>query len=138
MGFLTIFSPTVLMFLLTSEFQGPSVTNNILQTLVFLLTAHLPCLLTGRMSYVDIAWPWGLLTIGLLPIISPPPVSSARTYLVMAAYLLAGFRMALGKLVMVTLLSPNITLIFRWRYSVSQWKVHGGVSQIQIPENYLG
>ena len=137
MGFLTIFSPTVLVFLLTSEFQGPSVTNNILQTLVFLLTAHLPCLLTGRMSYVDIAWPWGLLTIGLLPIISPPPVFSARTYLVMAAYLLAGFRMALGKLVMGmgTLLSPNITLIFRRRYSVSQWKVHGGVSQIQIPEN---
>ena len=135
MGFLTIFSPTVLVFLVTSEFQGPSVTNILLQSLVFLLTAHLPCLLTGRMSYVDIAWPWGLLTIGLLPLLSPPPVSSTRTYLVMAAYLLAGFRMALGKLVIVVLLSPDITLLSRRRYSVSQWKVHGGVSQIQIPEN---
>ena len=94
MGFLTIFSPTVLVFLLTSQFQSPSVTNNILQTLVFLLTAHLPCLMTGRMSYVDIAWPWGLFIIGMLPLISPPPVSSARTYLVMAAYLIAGFREA--------------------------------------------
>ena len=137
MSFLTICSPTVLAFLVTSQFYSPSLTNMILQTLVFLLTAHLPCLLTGRMSYVDIAWPWGLLTIGLLPIISPPPVSSARTYLVMAAYLLAGFRMALGKLVMGTLPSPNITRVIlpRRRYSVSQWKVHGGVSQIQIPEN---
>ena len=135
MGFLTIFSPTVLVFLVTSEFQRPSVTNILLQSLVFLFTAHLPCLLTGRMSYVDIAWPWGLLTIGLLPLISPPPVSSSRTYLVMAAYLLAGFRMALGKLVTVVLLSPDMTLFTRRRYSVSQWKVHGGVSQIQIPEN---
>ena len=98
MSFLTICSPTVLAFLVTSQFHSPSLTNMILQTLVFLLTAHLPCLLTGRMSYVDIAWPWGLLTIGLLPLISPPQVSSVRTHLVMAAYLLAGFRMALGKL----------------------------------------
>ena len=104
MGFLTIFSPTVLVFLVTSEFQGPSVTNILLQSLVFLLTAHLPCLLTGRMSYVDIAWPWGLCIISLLPLISPPPVYSPRTYLVMAAYLLAGFRMALGKLLIFPLL----------------------------------
>ena len=96
MGFMTIFCPMVLTFLLSSQFYSPSLTNMTLQTLVFLLTAHIPCLLTQRMSYVDIAWPWGLITIGLLPLLSPPTIFTLRTYLVMAAYLLAGFRMALG------------------------------------------
>ena len=92
-----MFIPTVLTFLLTTQFYGPSLTNMILQTLVFLITAHIPCLLTERMSYVDIAWPWGLITIGLLPLLSPPAAFTSRAYLVMAAYLLAGFRMALGR-----------------------------------------
>ena len=27
--------------------------------------------MTGRMSYVDLAWPWGLVTLGLQPLLSP-------------------------------------------------------------------
>ena len=29
--------------------------------------------MTGRMSYVDLAWPWGLVTLGLQPLLSPAP-----------------------------------------------------------------
>ena len=97
MGLLTIFIPTVLTFMVTSQFSPVCLTNMSVQCLVFLVTAHLPCLLTGRMSYVDIAWPWGLLSLGLLPLLCPPTALTTRSYLVMAAYLLAGFRMALGK-----------------------------------------
>ena len=27
--------------------------------------------MTGRMSFVDLAWPWGLVTLGLQPLLSP-------------------------------------------------------------------
>ena len=80
------------------NFASAAAMNAVHQLAVFALAANIPAIVTGRMSYVDIAWPWGLCVIGLLPLISPPPASSPRTYLVMAAYLLAGFRMALGKL----------------------------------------
>ena len=35
-----------------------------LQLIVFIFAANIPALITGRMSYVDLAWPWGLFTIG--------------------------------------------------------------------------
>ena len=95
MSFLTMCSPTVVALLL-SEFSNVVITNIITQVIVFIITAHIPAFITGRMSYVDIAWPWGLISIGLLPILSPPETTSPRTYLVMAAFLMAGGRMALG------------------------------------------
>jgi len=52
-------------------------------------------LITGRMSYVDIAWPYGLFTIGSLPLLLQIG-TNLRGKLVMMAYLVAGGRMALG------------------------------------------
>ena len=95
--------PAVLTVLSSSSFSSIAVTNGVLQLLVFVLTAHLPCLFTGRMSYVDIAWPWGLITIGLIPLLSSAPNSGdLRTWLVSFAYLIAGGRMALGGAVALT------------------------------------
>jgi len=88
-------SPTVVALLL-SQFSSVVMTNIITQVIVFIITAHIPAFITGRMSYVDIAWPWGLISIGLLPILSPPDTTSPRTYLLMVAFLMAGGRMALG------------------------------------------
>ena len=69
------------------------------QLLVFTPTALVPALVTGRMSWVDIAWPWGLVTIGLVPLLCPPETAwSLRTVLVMGAFFAAGGRMALGKI----------------------------------------
>ena len=97
MNLLTLCTPSALVLFLTSTFGQPTLTNAINQIIIFLVTAHVPALITGRMSYVDIAWPWGLISIGLLPLFSPPDVFTVRTYLVMSAFILAGGRMALGK-----------------------------------------
>jgi len=88
--------PSLLVLLLSSNFASTALINNVLQLVVFLVTANIPCLLTGRMSYVDIAWPWGLITIGLMPLLSTLAHPGIRTKLVMGAYLVAGGRMALG------------------------------------------
>ena len=39
----------------------------------FMFFLHLSLKMTGRMSYVDLAWPWGLVTLGLQPLLSPAP-----------------------------------------------------------------
>ena len=130
MGLLKIFIPTVVTLILTNKFSSVTLTNMVLQTVVFLLTAHLPALLTGRMSYVDIAWPWGLVTLSLLPLLSPPPVPlTTRACIVMAAYFLAGFRMALGRRKSVYFENSQATNS-RGRDRFPQWEVHGGVPKI--------
>merc|ERR1711971_51468 len=92
---------TTVTLLLHPTYSTPALTNLMAQLLVFLPTALVPALITGRLSWVDIAWPWGLVTIGLSPLLSPPETWSPRTYLVMAAFLAAGGRMALGGLVAI-------------------------------------
>ena len=89
--------PSLAVLALHPRYCGLALANAAAQLAVFLVTAVVPALGTGRMSYVDIAWPWGLVTLGLLPLLRPPPQWSARTGLVMAAYLLQGGRMALGQ-----------------------------------------
>ena len=100
MSFLTICTPTVIALLFHPTFSSHVLTNIVTQVIIFLVTAHVPALVTGRMSYVDIAWPWGLIAIGVLPLISPPAQFSTRSYLVMAAYFAAGGRMALGEYIL--------------------------------------
>jgi len=88
--------PPMVVLLLSNTFASTAIVNNILQLIVFIVTANIPCLVTGRMSYVDIAWPWGLVTIGLMPFLSDVRENSYRANFVMIAYLVAGARMALG------------------------------------------
>ena len=55
------------------------------------------------MSYVDISWPWGLVCLGVSPILATGFVSassSTRSLMVMAAYVLSGLRMGLGAVTM--------------------------------------
>jgi len=96
MDMLLMALPSVLVLLVSNNFMITTALNSVLQFTVFLLTANIPALVTGRMSYVDIAWPWGLVTIGLLPLISETQGAGVRVKLVMAAYLAAGARMAFG------------------------------------------
>ena len=91
--------PPVVVLLMSNNFANAAIFNGILQIVVFILTANIPALVTGRMSYVDIAWPWGLVSIGLLPLIGIP-ANDFRAYFVMTAYLVAGARMALGGAIM--------------------------------------
>lgn len=84
--------------LLSPQLVGPATTNIIIQLVVFLLLGHLPCFLTGRMSYVDLAWPWGLVSLALPPLLGPAEGQgwADRRTLVALAYLVAGLRMGLG------------------------------------------
>ena len=84
-----------LVLLLSTNFASAAIYNGLIQVVIFLITANIPALLTQRMSYVDIAWPWGLMAIGLFPLGLKTELN-LRTKLVMGAYFLAGFRMAFG------------------------------------------
>merc|ERR1719367_433676 len=55
--------------LASAAFSSAAATNAALQLAVFAVVANIPALITGRMSYVDLAWPYGLVTIGLSPLL---------------------------------------------------------------------
>ena len=40
--------------------------NDIIQLIIFLCTANLPAHFHNKMDFVDIAWPWGLVAIGVI------------------------------------------------------------------------
>lgn len=73
--------------------------NGALQLVLFFLVALLPFFKTGRMSFVDIAWPFGVALIGL-QIALMGDGDSIRKFCVAAVYLLIGLRMGLGALTM--------------------------------------
>jgi len=73
--------------------------NAVIQLALFIMVACIPFLKTGRMSYVDIAWPFGVALIGL-QIILLGDGDSLRQWIVGGVYLLIGLRMGLGALTM--------------------------------------
>jgi steroid 5-alpha reductase family enzyme len=73
--------------------------NAAVQLVLFALVAVLPFIRTGRMSYVDIAWPFGVALIGLqIAVIGDGDV--VRRLCVAGVYLLIGLRMGIGALTM--------------------------------------
>ena len=82
--------------LLTSKkYRDITIVNGILQTVIFLFISHIPGQRTGRLSYVDIAWSWGVLVIGALTL-AMGTGWSVRKYAVSSIYLLHGGRMGIG------------------------------------------
>ena len=55
-----------LLLLFTEQFFALSLVNGVAQLVLFAFVVCLPIWRTGRMSYVDIGWPWGLTVIGIL------------------------------------------------------------------------
>lgn len=88
--------PYVLVFsllLLQPSLYPFALSNALLQTILFLFVVILPAIKTGRMSYVDIGWPLGLVLIGLQVLFFSPELSW-RTCIVAGMYLFAGGRMS--------------------------------------------
>ena len=50
----------------SSTFANLALINSLAQLLLFTLVVCIPIWRTGRMSYVDIGWPWGLVVLGII------------------------------------------------------------------------
>jgi steroid 5-alpha reductase family enzyme len=87
------------LLLLSSSLYSISLLNGLLQLTLFLFVVCIPTWRTGRMSYVDIGWPWGLVLIGILTFIFSDG-NDVRSGVVSIAYIFAGARMGLGALKM--------------------------------------
>jgi len=92
-----------------SQARKFAVTNALVQIGVFVPLAHLPCYLTGVMSWVDLAWPTGLVALGLQTLFFSLPsqkVGGGKALTPMApklagvCYLFQGLRMAAGAALM--------------------------------------
>lgn len=74
-------------------------TNAAVQLTLFVLVACIPFFKTGRMSYVDIAWPFGVALIGLqIALLGEGDLF--RRICIAGVYLLIGLRMGIGALTM--------------------------------------
>ena len=94
--------PFVFCFILliyTSSFNEFTAWNSFTQTLLFLFVVCIPAYYTKRMSYVDIAWPWGLVLISVLVLIFGKGYW-LRTYCIAGIYFFSGLRMGIGALIL--------------------------------------
>ena len=83
----------------SNNFQSVALINGVGQLVLFLFVVCIPIWKTGRMSYVDIGWPWGVALIGLITYCQINTITLSKT-LVITAYILIGSRMGLGALKM--------------------------------------
>ena len=110
--------------LLSSEnLTSISFTNGALQLLLFVFVVCLPTWRTGRMSYVDIGWPWGVALIGIVTWLYGEG-DSFRIATVSILYILIGSRMGIGALKMWRL-GMLKTEFPRYEYQKKRWKRAG-------------
>ena len=104
----------------SNNFQSIALINGIGQLVLFLFVVCIPIWKTGRMSYVDIGWPWGVALIGLITYCQINAITLSKT-LVITAYILIGSRMGLGALKMwsMGLLKKEFP---RYEYQKIRWE----------------
>jgi steroid 5-alpha reductase family enzyme len=87
------------------------IVNGVIQLTLFAVVACIPFLRTKRVSYVDIAWPFGVALIGL-QILLMSDADFIRKTIVGSIYLFIGLRMGLGALFM----AKNTGVIFKTEF----------------------
>lgn len=92
-------------------------SNAVVQMALFVLVACVPFLRTGRMSYVDIAWPFGVALIGVQILVFADG-DVVRTLTVGTVYLFIGLRMGIGALVM----AKTTGVIFKTEFPRYQYR----------------
>ena len=104
------------------ELRDFATTNVVAQTAVFIVTAQVPSYVTGIMSWVDLAWPTGLITLGIQTFFnSSADINPWRAALGASLYLFQGGRMALGATMMV--LSGHMKRDMpRYKYQFLRWE----------------
>jgi len=105
------------------NFRNFLIANALFQFIIFLFIVCIPAYLTNRMSYVDIAWPLGLIAIGVLSFICGDGYL-LRKILIATLYILAGLRMGIGALIFLKKGYLNKELP-RYQYQRIRWKKKG-------------
>jgi len=126
MKYLTPLLPFIagwILLMFSASFLEISIINGVLQLLLFALVVCLPTWKTGRMSYVDIGWPWGLTVIGIVTwvVSDGEPI---RVAAVSIAYIFAGSRMGLGAIKLLQLGHLN-TELPRYEFQKKRWTKAG-------------
>ena len=113
-----------LVFILgTNTFNDLALLNSLGQIVLFTLVVCIPIWRTGRMSYVDIGWPWGLVLMGVISLYFSEGYW-LRSLVVSTVMILIGLRMGLGALKMwrLGLLNKEFP---RYQYQRLVWEKEG-------------
>ena len=111
------------LLLIIPGFRNVALYNTVGQALLFTFVVCIPISRTGRMSYVDIAWPWGLVLIGIISFIFSDGYW-LRSLLISGMVILVGLRMGLGALKMWK--SGHLDKeLPRYEYQHIRWKKRG-------------
>ncbi|MCR9287537.1 MAG: DUF1295 domain-containing protein [Bacteroidetes bacterium] len=95
--FLFIIGWAILM--MATSFNNLPIINGLTQLLLFGLVVCWPIWKTGRLSYVDIGWPWGLFVIGILTLLFSEGYYW-RVWIISGVYMFIGLRMGIGALML--------------------------------------
>jgi len=113
-------------FFQIENFQNFLLINLISQIFIFLFIVCLPAYFTDRMSYVDIAWPFGLVAIGIISFFCGDGYLLKKSIISML-YIIAGLRMGIGALILLKKGYLNKELP-RYSYQRIRWKKKGFVN----------
>ncbi|MFD4676135.1 DUF1295 domain-containing protein [Lentzea sp. NPDC058450] len=116
-----------LALLLAPATATPAAWNLLVQIVLFTAAAAIPGYLTRHVSYVDVAWPWGLVGIGVVTLLT---TDGATATAIAIAYLAMGGRMGLWSLVLTAKHgwwkpgAPKVELP-RYQYQRRRWERQG-------------
>ena len=107
----------------STTFFKLALLNSLGQVALFTVVVCIPIWRTGRMSYVDIGWPWGLVLLGIISFCFSEGYW-LRSLVVSSVVILIGLRMGLGALKMWRLgfLKKEFP---RYQYQRIVWKEEG-------------
>ena len=121
-----LFSLVFYIFFQIENFQNFLLINLISQIFIFLFIVCLPAYFTDRMSYVDIAWPFGLVAIGIISFFYGDGYLLKKSIISML-YIIAGLRMGIGALILLKKGYLNKELP-RYSYQRIRWKKKGFIN----------
>ena len=121
-----LFSLVFYIFFQIENFQNFLLINLISQIFIFLFIVCIPAYFTDRMSYVDIAWPFGLVAIGIISFFYGDGYLLKKSIISML-YIIAGLRMGIGALILLKKGYLNKELP-RYSYQRIRWKKKGFIN----------